>query len=78
MTVAVSLPDGYEPDTRAGPGQQNGVRRCVAPVVRNLQDLEATLEREGHAKPVCVAEMVARKHVHADPRLGAAASGPTR
>lgn len=40
--------------------------------------LEATLEREGHAKPVCVAEMVARKHVHADPRLGAAASGPTR
>ncbi len=35
--------------------------------------LEATLEREGHAKPVCVAEMVARKYVHQDPMLAAPA-----
>ena len=31
--------------------------------------LEATLERDGHAKPVCVAEMVARKYVHDDPQF---------
>ena len=36
--------------------------------------LEATIEREGHAKPVCVAEMVARKYVHDDPTLTAQSS----
>ena len=36
--------------------------------------LEATIEREGHAKPVCVAEMVARKFVHDDAKLTAQSS----